>query len=83
MRSRRQFQPTFDLMPSRIAPSNLAGVPCPMDPSSNPGASRPTIGNPMDPSYNPNPTPTSTHSPTIGPGSYTPVQITPTAPMIC
>ena len=23
MRSRRQFQPTFDLMPSRIAPSGL------------------------------------------------------------
>ncbi len=34
MRSRRQFQPTFDLMPSRIAPSGLGAIASPMDPSS-------------------------------------------------
>ena len=38
MRSRRQFQPTLDLMPSRIAPSAL-GVSTPMDPSFSPGDS--------------------------------------------
>ena len=70
MRPRRVFQPTFDLMPSRIAPS-VGVIASPMDPSSTPDGSPLNITSPMDPSSNPaGPTDDPTAA---GPGSFTPV----------
>ena len=81
MRSRRQFQPTLDLMPSRIAPCDL-GVSTPMDPSFDPGDSPTPISTPMDPSFTPG-SPSTTDPTDIGPGSYTPVIVSPTTTMTC
>jgi hypothetical protein len=49
MRPRRRFQPSFDLMPSRIAPSG--GLPDPTGPVDVPSGPNPTIpvNDPTDP----------------------------------
>jgi hypothetical protein len=80
MRTRRQFQPTIDLMPLRLAPSSV-GIPLsPMDPTVVPSTPSPTLISPMDPTSTPTSDP-SEPVPPAGPGSYTPIPIAPT--MLC
>ena len=70
MRTRRWFQPTLDSMPTRIAPSGLGLTVSPMDPTSAPTSTTPSLVNPMDPTSSPGTNPGVT-DPTIGgPGSY-------------
>jgi hypothetical protein len=69
MRTRRIFQPTLDWMPTRIVPSDL-GVVSPMDPTSTPTITPPSLVSPMDPTSSPGTDPGLT-DPTIGgPGSF-------------
>ncbi len=65
MRTRRQFQPMLDWMPSRIAPSSMAVAVDPMDSTTSPTDTTPTLVSPMDPTTDPG-TGTSVTSPTIG-----------------
>jgi hypothetical protein len=79
MRTRRQFRPTFDSLPGRIAPSAMGIATDPIDPSSNPGPTG-TIIDPIDPSSNPSGDPGGA-PPIIGPGSTTTPN--PTGTMLC
>jgi hypothetical protein len=53
MRTRRAFRPTFDFMPTRIAPSNAGIFVNYMDPSTVPGTLGTPVSDPMDPSSTP------------------------------
>ncbi len=69
MRARRDFQPSLDLMPMRLAPSGLALV-SPFSPVAGGGSSSKVILSPEEPiSGTDGGTPS---NPTPGPGSYTP-----------
>lgn len=83
MRARRQFQPSLDLMPMRLAPSGVGVIVSPMDPSADPGTSPTVIISPMDPAANPSGGPSVTDPTTIGPGSYTPLITTATTQLTC
>ncbi|MGC8638464.1 MAG: hypothetical protein ACP5XB_01140 [Isosphaeraceae bacterium] len=81
MRMRRQFQPTIELMPLRLAPSTIGTAPNPMNPLIVPSTPCPTLIDPMDPLSTPTFSPSDPASP-VGPGSYTPPSsATPT--MLC
>jgi hypothetical protein len=71
MRARRRFQPTLDVLPMRLAPSDL-GVPVsPTDPVSGPSTTPAPIISPTDPTSGPDPGPSVGDPTSIGPGSYT------------
>jgi hypothetical protein len=72
MRARRHFQPSFDFMPMRLAPSGVGVVVSPMDPLAGAGSSSSTVVvSPMNP-LSGSQGGSSVSDPTaIGPGSYT------------
>jgi|GEM_PF-2077986 hypothetical protein len=83
MRARRQFQPSLDLMPMRLAPSDVGTIISPMDPLARPDTSPTAIINPMDPLARPDSGPSMSNPRPIGPGSYTPLITTTTTHMTC
>jgi hypothetical protein len=73
MRARRDFQPSLDLMPMRLAPSALGVLVSPMNPLSGAGSNSPTvIISPMNPLSGSQSGPSVADPTMIGPGSYTP-----------
>jgi hypothetical protein len=83
MRARRQFQPSLDLMPMRLAPSGVGVIVSPMDPSADPDSSPTVIISPMDPAAGPDGGAPVSDPTMIGPGSYTPLITTATTQMTC
>jgi hypothetical protein len=83
MRARRQFQPSLDLMPMRLAPSGVGVIVSPMDPLASPDTSPTEIISPMDPLASPDSGPSVSDPTMIGPGSYTPLITTATTQMTC
>ncbi len=83
MRTRRQFRPTIDFMPSRIVPSDLGVVADPSDLSANPTDGSTTITYPMDPTAIPTSGPTTVDPTQAGPGSYNSPSTLPTSPLLC
>jgi len=71
MRARRDFQPSLDLMPMRLAPSGVGVMVSPMDPVASPSKSPTVIISPTDPVSGPDSGPSVTDPTTIGAGSYT------------
>ena len=77
MRARRHFQPSFDSLTMRLAPSGVGAMVSPMDPVAGAGSnSTPVIISPMDPLSGSNSGPSVADPTTIGPGSYTPLVTT-------
>jgi hypothetical protein len=73
MRARRQFQPSLDSLPMRLAPSGMGVKVSPMDPLAGAGRKSPTvILSPMDPLSGSRSGPSVADPTMIGPGSYTP-----------
>ncbi len=75
MRARRQFQPSVDVLPFRLAPSDLGVTISPMDPLSG-ASSSPTLISPMDPLSGSGSGPSLSDPTMIGPGSYTTLSTT-------
>jgi len=80
MRARRRFQPSLDVLPMRLAPSDLGTMVSPTDPVSGPDASPAPIISPTDPLSGPQGGPSVGNPTSIGPGSYT---APPTTTMSC
>jgi len=72
MRARRVFQPTIELMPLRLAPSDTGIQINPMDPVSSTPTTGPAMMNPMLPTSMPTSGPSSGSAPIQDAGSSVP-----------